>query len=137
MIGWCNDYDALFRGDYAEHGSIDKLANVALATGRVMLSVRGGGAKTVVLRRLASELLATAWVPFIVEVGRWSTAFAEDWQRAEGSSERLNMLLSRLGAVPSVSCRSHRIAIGLSLLWAVHPQGHRMTKRGYCSRGHS
>lgn len=103
-IAWYNSYEELFNEHAEADSEVNTLAEGALATGRVILSGRGGGAKSEVLRRLARSRLAQGDVVSLVDLKQWSRANVELWETLQGPPERIDFLLSELGS-PGLSVR--------------------------------
>lgn len=97
-VGWCANFDDLLRGVYSQSTTPAVLAETALASGRVLLSARGGAAKTVILRRLASRFLEEGGIPVIVDVKQWSAIDYRDWKACRGITERMDILLTHVGS---------------------------------------
>lgn len=96
-LGWYPDYETLFREDEQATSPLETLAEAALTTGRVILSGRGGGAKSEVLRRLALHQLERGRVVSLVDLKRWSKANVELWDTLSSAPERVDFLLTELG----------------------------------------
>jgi len=95
-IGWGSDYNAVFRGTFAEETAVDVLAARALSHGRVLLHAPGGGGKTVILTRLLRQSIGANRAAFYVDLRRWTPADYDDW-KATANSERVTFLLKRFG----------------------------------------
>lgn len=100
QIGWATDYDHLFGDSFVQVTGIFELAKVALSRGYVLLAGKGGGAKTVIINRLAQHALRNGTLPIIVILKNWTGQDYEQWQRIESQSGKVDFLLSRFGTVP-------------------------------------
>src|SRR5689334_6454319 len=97
-IGWARDYDRLFLSDFAETTGAEALLRRALLTGRVFLCSRGGGGKTVILRRLARHALQEKVVPILLDLKKWTAPDYELWSACgETLVPRMNFLLQQFG----------------------------------------
>lgn len=96
-VGWFSTYESLFRGDLAETTPIEQLVNRSIATGRVLISGKGGGAKSVVIRRLVRKTLDSLDMPVLFDLKKWTSVHYEDWKKLEGTVARMDYLFSSLG----------------------------------------
>src|SRR5690348_13576908 len=87
-VGWFSTYESLFRGDLAETTPIEQLVNRSIATGRVLISGKGGGAKSVVIRRLVRKTLDSLDMPVLFDLKKWTSVHYEDWKKLEGTVAR-------------------------------------------------
>src|SRR6266550_7668693 len=102
-VGWAPNYDALFRSEFWEESDITRLVERAFETGRVLLSSRGGGGKTVILSRLARECLNTGILPVRVDLKKWTAPDYNAWRElGDSPAKRAAFLLERF-ASPKVS----------------------------------
>ena len=117
-IGWSRSYDALFGGQFADFGLIDSITTNALNSGRVLLSGRGGGAKSTIILRLIREALEGAHiVPILIDLKSWQAENYGQWTSLQpGWMSRFAMLLEHFG---------HPKA-NLSTLEAIHPMMSRL-----------
>lgn len=99
-IGWAADYDHLFGDSFTRVTDIFQLTKVVLSKGYVLLAGKGGGAKTVIINRLAQHALRNGTLPIIVILKNWTGQHYEEWQRIESQSGKVDFLLSRFAAVP-------------------------------------
>ncbi|HTW84312.1 MAG TPA: HEAT repeat domain-containing protein [Candidatus Sulfotelmatobacter sp.] len=97
-IGWFASYEQLFAGQPDAETEASTLAEGALVAGRVILSGRGGGAKSVALRRLARSRLEHGDIVTIIDMKRWSRSDVDEWNLLLSATERVDFLLSRLGS---------------------------------------
>jgi hypothetical protein len=101
-IGWANNYDKLLSQQVdvqPEASVIGKLLQV----GRVIITGRGGGGKTQLLRRIADHAVEVGILSVIIDLTEWSAADYDGWQewsRTEGGAAAF--LLKRFGR-PDVS----------------------------------
>jgi hypothetical protein len=85
-IGWANSYDELLSHKLdvqPETSVLEKL----LSIGRVIISGRGGGGKTQLLRRVARKAIDMEILPVIIDLTEWSAADYEglqEWSHAQG-----------------------------------------------------
>jgi hypothetical protein len=112
-LGWADDYDSLFQDRVVVTG-IEEILQRVSKTGRVLISGRGGAAKTTILYRLARGLLGDQTVfPIIVNLKSWNAPLYEEWKAApDDVSYRMEFLLTRVG-IPKLN---------LATLDAVDPQ---------------
>jgi len=112
-VGWGHDYDQLFEGNLSPPTDVFALVRTALAKGYVLLSGRGGGAKTVTVYRLAQYALRNDVVPIVVSLKNWTGRDYDIWQAADSQSVKLDFLLSRFGLVPLRALDIDEIALDL------------------------
>ncbi|HEV3155620.1 MAG TPA: hypothetical protein VGZ02_17575 [Candidatus Baltobacteraceae bacterium] len=97
-IAWSGSYEDLFRAKYAtESSDITDLVTRAMIHGRVILSSRGGAAKTVILRRLAEQILSDTVIPTIIDLRNWTQKNYDEWSALENSDVRMDYLFSSVG----------------------------------------
>jgi hypothetical protein len=96
-VGWFLSYEALFQGKPNETTPIEDLVNRSIATGRVLISGKGGGAKSVVIRRLMRKTLESPNLPVVFDLKKWTSIHYEDWKKLEGTVTRMDYLFSSLG----------------------------------------
>jgi len=97
VIGWCENYEALFQNKYSERTSIDAIAKKSVAIGRVLISGRGGAAKTVIIRRLARKALKSDDLAVVLDLRKWTSQHYEQWKILSSTVERMDYLFSSLG----------------------------------------
>jgi hypothetical protein len=96
LIGWCRSYEALFQGEYSEKTAIEDLVGQAAKTGRVLVSSKGGAAKSVIFRRLARMSLKIGHLAVILDLKKWSSLHYTDWRKLQDVPTRINYLFSSL-----------------------------------------
>jgi hypothetical protein len=96
-VAWSLDYDLLFRGLSSDVTDVSELQERANRTGRVILCARGGGAKTVILHRLAKHAVQAGDVPVLVNLKKWTEPLYKRWaDLREDGLERAAFLLAEL-----------------------------------------
>ena len=95
-VGWCSGYDNLIEARVESTVDAYNLADEALRSGRVILSARGGGAKTVLMHRIARKIVKDGKAVVIVDLKRWTQRLSEIWTDLSDPSSRLNLLLSTI-----------------------------------------
>lgn len=112
-LGWADDYDSLFHGRVAVTNA-DEVLNKVVKTGRVLISGRGGAAKTTLVYRLLSHLQNDQFVlPILMNLKSWTEPIYKDWnQLPKHADDRMEFLLSHV-SIPRLN---------LALLDAVDPQ---------------
>lgn len=78
-ITFANSYEDLFRN----RGLVLDESEIVAATvrrGRTILAAKGGGGKSVMLRRAAIKALQAGMLPFIIDLSQWKTADYVQWQ---------------------------------------------------------
>lgn len=94
-ICWYESYDALLEGADSQPESPETLIDKVQKSGRVLLSTRGGGAKTVLMHRLARKSLDDSEMAvIIVNLKQWTPIDTEAWLRSSESVDRMNYLIS-------------------------------------------
>lgn len=99
QVGWAADYESLFRGDYNEETDASELLR-RLSYGRLLISARGGGAKTIMLRRIAKEAHGLGTIPLLVSLNGWTGRTYQLWRGYPSNAARLDYLLSTFSLVP-------------------------------------
>lgn len=99
QIGWAADYDALFENRFSETRDAPSILEYARASGRVLLSGRGGGAKTVLLARTARIAASEGFATVFITLKEWTAADTPEWRKLTGSNERIAFLLERFSGV--------------------------------------
>jgi hypothetical protein len=104
-ISWSQDYDALFLNKFRNVTPLGDLYERAKHSGRVILCARGGGAKTVILQRVAKLALASGDLPFILDLKQWDEPTYGKWRELrEDSLDRAAFLLAEL-CIPKIELR--------------------------------
>jgi hypothetical protein len=96
-VGWFMTYEALFQGNPTETTPIEDLVKRSIVTGRILISGKGGGAKSVVIRRLMRKTLESPNLPVVFDLKKWTSIHYEDWKKLEGTVARMDYLFSSLG----------------------------------------
>lgn len=98
-VGWANTYEDLFAEKFL--GTDDALSVAKkLGKGRILVVGRGGGAKTVLLARLAKRLILDDKIPVLVQLWKWKESDYQAWTNLQAAAARLDYLLSNFGLVP-------------------------------------
>lgn len=97
-LGWADDYDSLFQDQISVSG-IEEVFQRVSKTGRVLISGRGGAAKTTIVYRLARELVGDRTVlPIILNLKSWTAPLYEEWKAApDDVSYKMELFLTRVG----------------------------------------
>jgi hypothetical protein len=96
-LGWADNYDRLFDGEFSDRTGIFELATKGLRTGRTLLVGRGGSAKSVILARVAREAIGKGILPFIVSLKGWTGASYVAWKILSNHNEQIAFLFERFG----------------------------------------
>jgi hypothetical protein len=96
-VGWFENYESLFQGEASTTTGIEAISDLAISTGRVLISGKGGGAKTVVIRRLMRQCLKEKTVPAVLDLKKWTSLQYQEWKTLVGSVVRMDYLLANLG----------------------------------------
>jgi hypothetical protein len=94
-IGWSRAYEELLSNDFYAETEISALLEEGLKYGRVILHGTGGGAKTVILQRLARTVATRGDLGLWMDLGKWSLHDDESWARLTDRAGCLDLLLSR------------------------------------------
>lgn len=96
-VAWSGDYNLLFRGMSSDVTDVSELHERAKRSGRVILCARGGGAKTVILHRLAKRAVQAGEAPVLVNLKKWTEPLYRRWaDLREDGLERAAFLMSEL-----------------------------------------
>jgi len=98
-LGWAADYKDLFGGKYSERSAASAIVE-KIRYRRLLVSARGGGAKTVLLRRIAKQALGLGIIPILVSLKGWTGRNYEEWKAAPSSVARLDYVLAKFAIVP-------------------------------------
>lgn len=102
-LGWSSDYDRLFKGDFENTSGIDEIVNYALAGWRVLLSGRGGAAKTTIVFRLLKRLIEPTVFPILISLKEWREPLYAEWSKfSDDPLGRVDLLFRNL-ASPKVN----------------------------------
>lgn len=99
-LGWTKDYEELFAGVFSATSNIFEVLKRVKHTGRVLLTGRGGGAKTVIIQRIAKEALRSNIIPVILSLKKWTGQDYDLWHQRAESSSKVGFLLQRFGLTP-------------------------------------
>jgi hypothetical protein len=102
-IGWAQSYEELFAGHLESESGILHLSKTAMEKGFVLFAGKGGGAKTVIVLRLARHALKSQVLPIVISLKDWTGKDYGSWEAAESQPAKVDLLLDRFGLV---SCRS-------------------------------
>jgi hypothetical protein len=97
-LGWSQDYDGVFSGRNVEIAGVESALRNARTTGRVLLIGPGGGAKTVILHRLARAAASDGNIVVFIDLKRWTAKEYDEWARLNTHSQRMDFLLLRFGS---------------------------------------
>src|SRR6185312_3137662 len=92
-VGFANDYDELFSGTFVKSVAASDVLEDALSAGRLLLSGPGGGAKTVILTRIAKMAGDRKIATVFVTLREWTSADNVNWRDLGSSTEKLTYLL--------------------------------------------
>ena len=92
-IGSVGSYDEMFVGAPSEFISEDEMIECALKNGRVLVSGRGGGGKTVMLGRVGWRALKIGMLPVLLSLKSWTQAHSERWRSFESRLVRVDYLI--------------------------------------------
>jgi hypothetical protein len=96
QVGSVDSYDDMFAGSAKTVWTEANLIEEALRCGRVLMSGRGGGAKTVLLGRLAKRSLKMGCLPVFLSLKAWTQAHSEIWKRFDSPLVRMDFLFRSL-----------------------------------------
>jgi hypothetical protein len=102
-VGWARHYEDLFASSFHSISGISELLSTAMTKGYVLLAGRGGGAKTIVVYRLAKHTLSLKAVPIVITLKDWTGQDYHTWEQADSHSAKVDLLLSRFGLVSTRS----------------------------------
>ena len=91
-IGAVDSYDRMFTGDFSAKWTEDQLLDHVLASGRLLLAGRGGGAKTVILGKCAKRALRRKYVPILLSMRSWTQMNAQTWSGLGSRSMKICLL---------------------------------------------
>lgn len=95
-IGSVRSYDEMFSGSPSGFVVENELIEQALKNGRVLISGRGGGGKTVMLGRVARQALKMGGLPVFLSLKSWTQANSETWRSFESRLVRVDYLIRTL-----------------------------------------
>jgi hypothetical protein len=95
-VGSVKSYNDMFSGTVTANWTEQDLIREALHCGRLLLSGRGGGAKTVLLGRLAKRSVKMGYLPIFLSLKAWTQAHSEVWNRFDSSLVRMDFLFRSL-----------------------------------------
>jgi hypothetical protein len=98
-VGWARSYEELFGGHMVSESDVLNLNKIAMEKGFVLLTGKGGGAKTVIVRRLAKHALESHMLPVVISLKDWTGKDYASWEGAESQPAKVDFLLGRFGAV--------------------------------------
>lgn len=79
LTGWSRSYEEVLSGVFTTTLREEEILDKALATGRAILSGRGGDGKTWLLRRLHERALAAGDFAIFVDLKQWAGGDYADW----------------------------------------------------------
>src|SRR5580704_6695634 len=96
-VGWADDYNSLFHGR-AVVTSTDEVLKKLVKSGRVLISGRGGAAKTTVVYRLLLNLQNDQFVlPILMDLKSWTEPIYKEWNQVpKHPDDRMEFLLSHV-----------------------------------------
>jgi hypothetical protein len=108
-LALADDYDSLFSEKFSKKVGIDEL-EAASPRGRILITGRGGSAKTVLVKRLAIKAAARGDIPVLVGLRAWSAADYNAWSEAMSPTTKIDYLLANFTKVPTTSLELDSIA---------------------------
>jgi hypothetical protein len=97
-IAAADSYDRMFTEEFTAKWTEDQLLDHALASGRLLLAGRGGGAKTVILEKCAKRALRRRYVPILLSMRSWTQLHAQTWFSLGSRSMKVDYLLRSLSS---------------------------------------
>jgi len=98
-LAWASDYDGIFASRFEGKTDASNLFDAAIGNGRVLLTGRGGGAKSVILTRTAKDAVVRGAIPVLIRLRGWTGADYRKWEQLSTRAERLGYLLARFSVV--------------------------------------
>jgi hypothetical protein len=99
LVGWSKDYDGIFSSNFEGTEDARSILDHALRCGRVLVTGRGGGAKTVVLTRVAKLALEAEVFTAFVTLKDWTAPDYAQWNDLQGFSNRIAYLLEQFSGL--------------------------------------
>ena len=97
QVGQVQSYDEMFVGKPSALIAEIDLIGAAIKSGRVLVSARGGGAKTVMLGRIAKRVSKLGGLPIFLSLKEWTQAHSEKWYELDSRWARVDYLFCSLG----------------------------------------
>lgn len=98
-IGFAREYDQLFSSEFSETQPASAILDRALDDGRLLLTGRGGGAKTVILTRIAKTAAERGVATVLLSLKEWTAADNVGWRTLASSRERVSYLFQRFSGL--------------------------------------
>jgi hypothetical protein len=111
-IGWSRKYDGIFNDQFDETTRGLEILKKLSQNGRVLILGPGGGAKTVLLKRLAKHLVRSGYIPVQASLKTWTARDYDDWKDLGSYSQRVDFLLSRFANVTIRATDLDSFAVG-------------------------
>jgi hypothetical protein len=99
-LGWSETYDGIFGERFEAVTGFPDLFEHLARNGRVLVVGPGGGAKSVLLRRVAKEAARRGYLPVVANLKNWTAKDYDDWRPLETYTQRLDFLLARFATPP-------------------------------------
>ena len=100
-VGFCKSYTCLLRGEADDSAEFDEVLDVARATGRILVSGRGGSGKTTFLRRLLNHTIANGDAGIFLDLLRWDNAATHAYEEVQDRAlSCFDFLLRKFSEVP-------------------------------------
>jgi hypothetical protein len=97
LLGRCNNYSDLLRGDCGDPLSYEDILRLVQKSGRLIISGRGGSGKSTIMRRIAVAGSAAGLFVAFIDLSRWSQEVSSIWRNASGNTrESVEILLRAL-----------------------------------------
>jgi hypothetical protein len=98
-LGWSRKYDGIFNEQFEECSGGLEIFKKLSRNGRVLILGPGGGAKTVLLKRLAKHSGRRGYIPVQVSLKKWTAKDYDDWKYLANYSQCVDFLLLRFANV--------------------------------------
>src|SRR5947208_10025043 len=108
-VGWAPSYEDLFAGHLVSESDVFDLVKIATEKGFVLLTGKGGGAKTVIVFRLAKRALKSHLLPIVITLEDWTGKDYESWKAADSQPAKVDFLLDRFGITATTSLKLEAI----------------------------
>ena len=97
LVGWSKNYNGIFSSKFDRVEDARSILVHVVECGRVLVTGRGGGAKTVVLTRIAKLALEKNIFTAFVTLKGWTANDYPRWNGLQGFSNRIAYLLEHFG----------------------------------------
>src|SRR6266404_1463098 len=102
-LGWSRKYDGIFNDQFEESTGGLEIFTKLSRNGRVLILGPGGGAKTVLLKRLAKHSARRGYIPVQVSLKKWTAKDYDEWKYLANYSQCVDFLLLRFANVEITS----------------------------------